>query len=123
MQKFSEILLSDLKTVVEARAAELKMPMNVVFERIQVSESDWAKADDLSVPLNVARAVGIEVAPSCAQGFPHDSADEYQLGAAVEPQSPQKPKDVRFPVLRPSGPCRRITMDPSWTPPPPAKPK
>jgi hypothetical protein len=122
MCDFAEMLLvSDLKTVVEARAAELKMPMHAVLGRIRASEDEWAKAADSTMFLNAARAVGIEVAPSPAQEIPNSPERKAQLGAAEAPQVSRGSKAPCFLFLRPSWPDTRITPGPSCTPSPPSK--
>jgi hypothetical protein len=122
MCDFAEMLLvSDLKTVVEARAAELKMPMHVVLGRIRASEDEWAKEADSTMLLNAARAVGIEVTPSPTQEIPISPECKAQLGAAEAPPVPRVSKVPCLQFLRPSWPSRQITPGPSCTPSPPSK--
>ena len=103
MRKFAQIS-SDLKTVVEARAAELKLPMSAVLELLGVSEVDWAKAADSSMLLRAVETVGVEAGPSLARDLPRETGHAAPQGKAVASQSLSPPKRIPFPVLRPSWP-------------------
>jgi hypothetical protein len=95
--------LTDLKTVVEASAVALKMPMNAVLERIGTSEADWGQVPPLSTLLHAAETVGLEV------GFSASSEHAHEAGQAIarrkaEAAPPSESPGTGFPSLRPSWP-------------------
>lgn len=120
MPNFVErLLLSDLRTIIEARAAELRTSMAAVLERIQISESEWTKASDMDVLLRAAREVGIDFTPEHEASI--DRGREAPTGPAVTPYPSTKRHSAPFPILRPSGADKRIILRPTGNRAPPPK--
>jgi hypothetical protein len=112
MQNFVEpLLLSDLRAIVEARAAELTISMATVLERVRVSESEWTRAADMDVLLRAAREVGIDFTPENEASL--DPPCETPAGSTTATHSSTKRCSAPFPVLRPSGTGKRLVLRPA----------